>query len=118
MTSLNTVDLRERIALCDAFTPAERDFLLAAITNAAAHPYLVWSHEHGAWWGPNGYGYTKGLMTAGRYSRDGALDICRGAIPTAGHIGAIAEIPVRLVDVQAFLKDQRVPREITEHVYR
>jgi hypothetical protein len=49
--------------------------------------YLVWSHEHGAWWGPGRSGYTKGLQTAGRYSRDDALDICRNAIPTAGTSG-------------------------------
>lgn len=28
---LNTVGLRERIALCADFTPAERDFILAAV---------------------------------------------------------------------------------------
>ena len=80
--------------------------------------YLVWSHEHGAWWGPGRSGYTKGLQTAGRYSRDDALDICRNAIPTAGHIGAIAEIPVRLDDANAFLEGQTIPRAILEHVYR
>jgi hypothetical protein len=70
--------------------------------------YLIWSNEHRAWWGPDMWGYTKGLANAGRYSREKALEICRGAIPTANHIGVISEIPVRLIDVEAFLKDQKV----------
>jgi hypothetical protein len=76
--------------------------------------YLVWSNEHGAWWRAGEAGYSRNLAEAGRYSRDRALAICRSAIPTAMHIGAVAELPVRLADVEAFLEGQRVPREIRE----
>lgn len=30
-----------------------------------ADTYLVWSHEHGAWWRPGGHGYTTHLSDAG-----------------------------------------------------
>ena len=30
--------------------------------------YLIWSNEHGAWWAPNGMGYTRVIEEAGRYS--------------------------------------------------
>jgi hypothetical protein len=49
--------------------------------------YLVWSHEHRAWWGPNHSGYTGDVWSAGRYDEAGALDTCgrrgwpRGAPP-------------------------------------
>jgi hypothetical protein len=29
--------------------------------------YLIWSEEHGAWWGPDSSGYTRSLFEAGRY---------------------------------------------------
>lgn len=41
--------------------------------------YLIWSNEHGAWWGPNGHGYTTGLETAGRYSKERAERIAQSA---------------------------------------
>jgi hypothetical protein len=62
--------------------------------------YLVWSHEHGAWWGPGGCGYTPKLSQAGRYSRADALMICTRAIPgTAAREGSLPELPVRLDDL-------------------
>jgi hypothetical protein len=30
--------------------------------------YLIWSHHHQAWWGPNGSGYCSGISDAGRYT--------------------------------------------------
>ena len=38
--------------------------------------YLVWSREHGAWWGPNCAGYTLEVASAGRYTKKQAEDIC------------------------------------------
>lgn len=60
--------------------------------------YLIWSHEHGAWWGPGGNGYVRRLSKAGRYSQAEALRICIRGIP--GTVGALPELPVRLVDVE------------------
>lgn len=74
--------------------------------------YLIWSNEHRAWWGPNERGYVRSLALAGRYSRMIALAICRRAIPTALHIGVIAEIPVREEDVAEFLEGQLIPQFI------
>lgn len=42
-------------------------------------PYLVWSNEHRAWWRPNSAGYTTHVSAAGRYSRDEAIGIAKGA---------------------------------------
>lgn len=30
--------------------------------------YLIWSHEHHQWWGPDRCGYTDHVAAAGRYS--------------------------------------------------
>lgn len=62
--------------------------------------YLVWSHEHGAWWGPARQGYKVRLSEAGRYSHEEALRICAEAIPgDAATFGALQELPVREADV-------------------
>ncbi len=60
-------------------------------------PYLIWSHEHGAWCTPGHGGYVRELSRAGRYSRADALTICANAIPgTARRLGALPELPVPL----------------------
>jgi hypothetical protein len=41
--------------------------------------YLIWSIEHGAWWGPNRTGYTQDIAAAGRYSFEMAQDIVADA---------------------------------------
>ena len=66
--------------------------------------YLVWSHEHGAWWAPGWQGYTKRLHEAGAFSHAEALAICRAAVPQAMHHGALCELPVRLADVLLMLR--------------
>jgi hypothetical protein len=67
--------------------------------------YLIWSHEHGAWWRAGARGYTRRLSEAGRYSRDNALLICANAIPsTADTNGWLPELPVRLADLHAMLR--------------
>lgn len=42
-------------------------------------PYVIWSNEHRAWWGPNRWGYTPHLREAGLYPRGEALMIARTA---------------------------------------
>lgn len=62
--------------------------------------YLVWSHEHGAWWGSGQMGYVQQLSSAGRYTRTEAIRICKRAIPgTAERLGALPELPVREADI-------------------
>lgn len=65
--------------------------------------YLIWSHEHGLWWGPGGNGYVRSMSKAGQYTREAALLICMKAMPgTARRMGTLPELPVRLADVLAF----------------
>lgn len=40
-----------------------------------AEPWLVWSYEHDAWWGPNHGGYYVSLLLAGVYSEAEARSI-------------------------------------------
>lgn len=64
--------------------------------------YLIWSHEHGRWWGPFGRGYVQKTAEAGRYSREQALKCCVSAIPGTTHrLRALPELPVRLADIEA-----------------
>ncbi len=65
-----------------------------------ADTYLVWSHEHGAWWrGVNGY--TLNLNEAGRFTSAAALKICIHARGGWRPGDPPPEIPVRLEDAQA-----------------
>jgi hypothetical protein len=74
--------------------------------------YLIWSNEHDGWWGPGERGYTRTLSRAGHYSREHAIRICKHALPTAIHLGRIAEIPVRLTDLEDILAGEMIPREV------
>lgn len=38
-------------------------------------PWVIWSHEHDAWWRPNEFGYTRELLGAGVYPRGRARQI-------------------------------------------
>lgn len=42
-------------------------------------PWLVWSHEHNAFWRANHQGYTRSIERAGRYTRAEAEAICKNA---------------------------------------
>ena len=57
----------------------------------AEEDYLIWSEEHGAWWGPHHYGYTRSMKKAGRYSKEQAEAISASA--NGG--GTFCEVPVR-----------------------
>lgn len=81
-------------------------------TGDKAATYFIWSNEHNAWWGPGRSGYSPGLLGAGEYTRDDALAICRDALPTAMHVGRIAEIPVLRNDLMAFLSGRMTPRSV------
>ncbi len=62
--------------------------------------YLVWSHEHGMWWGANRRGYSLSVKDAGRYSRDEAIRICATARDGIGDLDTPPpEIPVRVEDL-------------------
>lgn len=41
--------------------------------------WVIWSIEHGAWWGPNHRGYVYVYDQAGEYTYDEALKIVQGA---------------------------------------
>lgn len=41
--------------------------------------YLIWSNQHGKWWGPNGSGYTRWIEDAGCYDAADASRIVSGA---------------------------------------
>jgi|HubBroStandDraft_6_1064221.scaffolds.fasta_scaffold00529_3 hypothetical protein len=70
--------------------------------------YLIWSNEHDGWWGPGERGYTRTLDKAGLYSREDAIRICKHALPTSMHIGRIAEVPVRLADLEDIIADELI----------
>lgn len=75
--------------------------------------YLIWSNEHRAWWRAGRMGYTRRLKEAGVYSRDEALKICRDAIPgTAGRLGMLPEIPVRVSDFDDIVRDLKMPEDL------
>lgn len=72
--------------------------------------YLVWSNEHKAWWGPNNAGYYTSLKSAGRYSREDALEICVGARGGRQFNENPTEVPILEADALVFWPD-----DIEEH---
>ncbi len=70
--------------------------------------YLVWSHEHGAWWGPGRHGYVPDIKQAGRYSRADALEICVDAMRGRPPDEPPYEIPVREADMEAVYRAHEI----------
>ena len=66
--------------------------------------YVVWSNEHRGWWKKGQFGYTDKLADAERYSRNGALNVCLGAMPARRDGCPLNEIPVRLDDMELLLQ--------------
>jgi len=75
-------------------------------------PYVVWSNEHRAYWGPGRVGYTRSFNAAGRYSQEVAFEICRTSLPTAAHIGMVDALPIRVSDMNAFLEGGLIPPNV------
>lgn len=46
--------------------------------------WLIWSNEHGAWWGPQRSGYTTEVNHAGRYTFEEADEIARARLYRSG----------------------------------
>lgn len=59
--------------------------------------HLIWSHEHAAWWAKDRLGYSKSIGSAGRYSREEAMEICDRA--TLLWSATPNEVPVRIEDL-------------------
>lgn len=68
------------------------------VDGATPELYAVWSHEHGAWWGPGETGYCREFPELGTYSRAAALQICARASCVRPD-GPYNELPVRLADL-------------------
>lgn len=74
-------------AVCELSPHYPREFnaddaaLIAAapdlLRSLSAATWLVWSNEHGAWWGPNRSHYYTDINSAGRYTLEDALAICK-----------------------------------------
>lgn len=57
--------------------------------------WVIWSHEHRAWWGPKQRGYTEDLREAGRYTKAEAAEITLGTLP----YGIEVPVPARSAEV-------------------
>lgn len=77
--------------------------------------FLIWSHEHGAWWGPNHCGYVRDIKEAGRYSAEDAAKIVENA--TFDWSRPPNEVPVRIEDLpEGVLDDDAARRATSDHV--
>lgn len=65
----------------DVWPLVEAAHAAKAAAEQAAPPaqFMIWSHEHTAWWKANRNGYTGALAEAGRYTEADARKICEGA---------------------------------------
>lgn len=76
--------------------------------------YVVWSHEHAAWWRPNSAGYCNDVRAAGVYSRAEAISIshkfrdhwCEGTRPN--------ELAVRVTDLPEWAQDALAAMEAND----
>lgn len=74
--------------------------------------YVIWSNEHRCWWAADERGYRSRLADAGRYSREHALKICRGARGGRAFNENPTEVPLLLADAEAFWGEDREEWEI------
>jgi len=68
-----TTELQTRLTAFKQWLDAE----LAMCEQATNRIWLIWSHEHNAWWRPNSAGYTRHIESAGSYTKAKASEICR-----------------------------------------
>lgn len=66
--------------------------------------YVVWSHEHSAWWRPNSAGYCRDVREAGIYSREEALSISHRGRDGWRPEDMPDELPVRVSDLPEFAR--------------
>lgn len=73
----------DRIAELESLTPPRVGVVVstsrpnASVTEVPiADAYLIWSHEHHAWWGPNFCGYFANPLGAGLYTKEAAEAQC------------------------------------------
>lgn len=70
--------------------------------------YLIWSHRHREWWGPDRAGYTRDASRAGVYSREEAADITIGGCLPGANIAVDLE--------SAKLLNGKSPQEVEEEL--
>lgn len=56
--------------------------------------YLIYSHEHGAWWKPEWDGYTDTVAEAGRYTFEQAAVIVLPTIPSGIEVAVPESVAV------------------------
>ncbi len=72
--------------------------------------YVIWSHEHSAWWNPRSAGYTRSVIQAGIYDRKEALTIChQGRDGWLYQNSVPSEVPVRVADLPEFARTALQP---------
>ena len=57
--------------------------------------FVIWSHEHRMWWGPDRAGYVADLVNAGRYTFQEAADITVDHVPPGEEVAIDFEIAAR-----------------------
>jgi len=67
--------------------------------------YYLLSLEHRAWWGPDRWGYTPDLASAGRYSAEEAIEICNKANLNERQELPIAEAIAPLLDLNDYFRE-------------
>lgn len=60
--------------------------------------YVIWSHEHNAWWAPNFCGYTTDFDKAGRYSREDAVNQTLDHIPAGEEVAMRADVALGMLE--------------------
>ena len=66
----------EIVAYVDSLGDSNLFLVAKSLLEALSAPtWLVWSNEHGAWWGPNQCHYYTDISAAGRYTLEEAIRI-------------------------------------------
>ena len=71
--------------------------------------YLIWSHEHAAWWRPDRIGYTPHIGEAGTYTFEEACDI---VVP---HFPPGEEVAVMLTHRLQDAREARTALDVQPH---
>lgn len=97
--------------------PADRPAVARPTRESAtptAEPWVIWSYEHDAWWGPKHCGYVASLLLAGVYTEADAREVERGVNQSRRRQ---SEEAMSLADaLTEHGKDGRDGRKVIDHI--
>jgi len=107
LTATQAFEWAHRIYIPDTAAPETTATVFNFGRPANQGTWLIYSHEHDAWWKPGGWGYTGRQDEAGRYTEEKAREICERAAYgwRDGQLPPEVMVPVDSSDMLSAIRD-------------